>query len=115
MRKPIRNAKPARAVRQADRAQTPEAIRRRLGLTLEDFARRVGVSYVTAWRWEHSVRPSRLARARLARVVQKARARISYRWKPHGAFADATPLRLKKARAPAWMIKQAIRSEKGCR
>ena len=44
-------------------------LRRRLGLSQQGLAERIGVSATTVWRWEHCrTRPTRLARMALAQI-----------------------------------------------
>jgi DNA-binding transcriptional regulator YiaG len=57
-------------------------IRTRLGLSQEDLARKIGVSYASVNRWENGqVTPSKLAKAQIkllaARVDRKAKVNIS--------------------------------------
>lgn len=48
-----------------------KALRQRLGLTQEEFARKLGVSFPTVNRWERGhFNPSRLAEARLEQLQE---------------------------------------------
>lgn len=49
-------------------AKEVKAIRAELGLSQEQFAKLLGVSWMTVWRWEHGAKMSPLAKRRLEDV-----------------------------------------------
>jgi putative transcriptional regulator len=58
-----------------DYPSTIKEVRRQLGLSQEDLARELGVSYATVNRWENSqAKPSRLARAQLDAFCERMEA-----------------------------------------
>ena len=57
-------------------AEEIKAMRQNMGLSMEDFAREVGVSTTTVFRWEKGERaPGRMARKLLGLVQAKAAAK----------------------------------------
>jgi len=62
------------------------ALRRQLGLTQEEFAHEVGVTFATVNRWENGKsKPSRLALRRLATMNDKSNTRKRTRKAPRKA------------------------------
>jgi len=49
------------------------SLRKRLGLTQETFAQRLGVSFVSVSRWENGAVPGRLAQMILEQLMERAR------------------------------------------
>jgi len=49
-----------------------KALRRQLDMTLEEFARTVGVSLQTAWRWEQGTKPLPLCQQALQKLADKS-------------------------------------------
>lgn len=52
-------------------AQEIKQLRLRLGLTQEQFAHKLGVSWTTVNRWEHGRPPSPLANEKLVKLSKK--------------------------------------------
>ena len=60
-------------------------VRKQLGFSQEDLARKLGVSYATINRWENGqVKPSKLAKAQLdsfcTQMVEEGKLRLSSGW-----------------------------------
>lgn len=57
-----------------DYSQIIKRLRNKLGVSQEELARKIGVSYATLHRWENSkAKPSRLARERLNEFIEEVK------------------------------------------